>query len=108
MLILTTQFNRSLITEGSGQSIFPQIHEKTIPAHPAPRPPMHKPPPVTKQPLVFSPLRPQNRGAPPIQLGSLLAKMQKMEVEHTENLRDRDRENHYLRCQLGVAGAEHL
>ena len=75
---------------------------------PGPRPPTHKPPPVTKQPLVFSALRPQNRGAPPIQLGSLIAKMQKMEVDHAENIRDRDRENHYLRCQLGVAGAEHL
>ena len=28
-----------------------------------------------------------------------------MEVEHAKELRDR--ENHYLRCQLGVAGAEH-
>jgi hypothetical protein len=34
--------------------------------------------------------------------------MKKMEVEHAKTLRDRDRQNHYLRCQLGVAGAEHL
>ena len=75
---------------------------------PAPRPAMHRPPPVTKQPLGFSSVQPQNRGTAPIQLGPLLAKMKKMEVDHAENLRNRDRENHYLRCQLGVTGAEHL
>ena len=71
---------------------------------------MPRPPPGARPPLSFSPVLPQNRGPPAIQLeiGSLLAEIQKLKVGHAKDLRARDRENHYLRCQLGAAGADHL
>ena len=77
---------------------------------PAPRPPMPRPPPGARPPLSFSPVLPQNRGPPAIQLdiGSLLAEIKKLKVGHAEDLLTRDKENHYLRCQLGVAGADNL
>ena len=37
-----------------------------------------------------------------------MAEIQKLKVGHAKDLRARDRENHYLRCQLGAAGADHL
>ena len=77
---------------------------------PAPRPPMPRPPPGARPPLSFSPVLPQNRGPPAIQpeIGSLLAEIQRLKVGHAEDLLTRDKENHYLRCQLGVAGADNL
>jgi hypothetical protein len=76
----------------------------------APRPPMPRPPPGARPPLSFSPVLPQNRGPPAIQpeIGSLLAEIQRLKVGHAEDLLTRDKENHYLRCQLGVAGADNL
>jgi hypothetical protein len=37
-----------------------------------------------------------------------LAEIHKLKVGHAEELWARDKENHYLRCQLGAAGANHL
>ena len=71
---------------------------------------MPRPPPGARPPISFSPVLPQNRGPPAIQLeiGSLLAEIKKLKVGHAEDLRARDKENHYLRCQLGAVGADHL
>ena len=71
---------------------------------------MPRPPPGARPPLSFSPVLPQNRGPPAIQIeiGSLLAEIQKLKVGHAKDLWARDKENHYLRCQLGAGGADHL
>ena len=37
-----------------------------------------------------------------------MAEIQRLKVGHAEDLLTRDKENHYLRCQLGVAGADNL
>ena len=74
------------------------------------RPPMPRPPPGARPRLSFSPVLPQNRGPSAIQpeIGSLLAEIQRLKVGYAEDLRTRDKENHYLRCQLGVSGADNL
>ena len=71
---------------------------------------MPRPPPGARPPLSFSPVLPQNRGPPAIQpeIGSLLAGIQRLKVEHAEDLLTRDKENHYLSCQLVEAGADNL